>query len=213
MNKLPKPSWLTLPEVLEWLVDEGFSEDEVKLVLPRELYNGRIQARGINPRYFEYSGHHIIRNYAWEDAKVDWSQNIFSTPGGYVFTNIEVPHKAIKKWIGNDEKLHSPKFKTTEKPVLKKEATKVPQKKRGGGRKKAKYHLTLKRFLEHRGGEDGSGLDKYQTKKQIRKEAIIYMKKYEAPGIPKARSYLETVITETAKSLWPGQEKYWPWCR
>lgn len=102
MVTLPTPSWLTLREALDWLIERGATEEAVKLVLPRAFRNGEIQTRGRCYLFFNHNMQVKIPDYVWDKTIVFWDLNKFETrlfiSSAINFEDIEVFLEELREW-------------------------------------------------------------------------------------------------------------------
>jgi hypothetical protein len=112
MSKLPAPLWLTLPETVDWLVERGASEADVKSGLPRAFSDGQIRTRGYNAdsRVTFGAGHGEISSRTWFGADIEWSSNSFKDREQYDFTDVGVSREDLSKWIGEEVKTETIAF-------------------------------------------------------------------------------------------------------
>jgi hypothetical protein len=112
MAKLPRPSWLTLPETLDWLEESGISKSDAKLHLPRAFRDSDIKTRG---RSDSYNGHDTktgLHEVIWDQAEVDWEENSFTIPFpdffvDHLITDVDVYLEDLFRWIGESETQHT----------------------------------------------------------------------------------------------------------
>ena len=116
MNRLPKPDWLLLQAVLDWVIKQtGATREEAAPNLVSAFRNENVGTRG---RCRSSTGHDTQVNLDgidWDKATVDWENSVFSTPGDYGrrhdFTDVEVNREDLEirfpqgEDIGTDSRL------------------------------------------------------------------------------------------------------------
>ena len=109
MPKLPTPSWLTLPEALDWLADRGISKDDAKVYLPRAISDDVIRSRGRSKKYTGHNTQTLLNGVAWHGAHIDWESGWFSRVNdrGYAidFDLVDISTDDLRRWVGvgNDQ--------------------------------------------------------------------------------------------------------------
>ena len=104
---LPPPSWLSLTEALDWLVEQGIPDAEAKSALLRAFRNGEIQTRGRSKKYIGHNNQIDLLGSTWDRAEIRWATNVFLTPGRYSETNdfsdVDVSRSDLSGWFGGDD--------------------------------------------------------------------------------------------------------------
>ena len=109
MAKLPTPSWLTLPETLDWLEERGVSRSDAKLRLPRAFRDFEILTRGRSKNYTGDDSQNELFEGTWDQAVVDWEESSFTIPSDpsyrkdHKITDVDVSLEGLSGWIENSE--------------------------------------------------------------------------------------------------------------
>jgi hypothetical protein len=109
LSKLPTPSWLTLPEAIDWLSEREISEAEAKSNLPRAFRNNLIDTRGRSRKFTGHDTQTVLDGSAWDGAVVHWDSSSYSIDGsdrkGVIdIVDVEIRCHDLIKWIGEDGK-------------------------------------------------------------------------------------------------------------
>ncbi len=104
MPKLPPKEYLTLQEVLQFMVDRGFSEDESKPALI-DAFSSRGPRIEILGRSGSDQPRSVIRYGDWDRAVPDWDKNVIVKPnlpfgGRDHITEIGVRRIDLERWLG-----------------------------------------------------------------------------------------------------------------
>lgn len=121
MPSLPPLSWLTLPEVISWLVERGISESDARSILPRAFRDGEIQTRGRARLPTGIDKQIELEEFSWEQATVNWEESWISIPSsdgptdfGTKIEHVNVSRADLHSWLDGNETDDASRRKTDE---------------------------------------------------------------------------------------------------
>jgi hypothetical protein len=107
--KLPEPTWLSLPEAIEWLLDnvDELGEDPEKIIkirLARAFRQGEVGTQVFSPGFYNVSKS-LILPFDWEEAKINWQESEISSRNDIGFGRetetygVEVNRDDLIAWV------------------------------------------------------------------------------------------------------------------
>lgn len=103
MTKIPMPIWLTLTEVISYLIQRGINENDAQHHLLRAFQNGQILTRGRGRKYIGHENKIELDPSAWDRSQVDWINSAFAIPDsrGYAIdlTDVDISRDGLFYWL------------------------------------------------------------------------------------------------------------------
>lgn len=108
MSKLPTPTFITLPEAIEWLKERGISESDAKSHLPRAFTEKHLRPKGKCSGFSSTNEETNVHPDIWEEANIDWEDSCLTFPawaggGVWEYRFVNLPSAELANWFAQDK--------------------------------------------------------------------------------------------------------------